>query len=334
MNNYLTSLLVFTLSFFNQQAYGKYTACLGAANGCNGALTNLAFLCVSFMQYDRAKARTLLRFGHAFHHLTYMDFGAKLTNPRAWEMLRDRNLLSKEEEEYLNKHPGLPKGFKKGPQVLAWMLTLVTSEMKAGRIAPPHANLFHAEIMNLRSSAGGIRGQMENPTPFGYMFSVNLLLYCWAISVGLFFAGFLSVYGSVAYALVVYIFFNLRNTGLQLMEPFGYEVRHLPVPEFLMRAYSDHKELLSDGAFVIADGVHTVVPGGPVPAFDAPLKAAYDKNFMANFKENSEATKQIKFAQERFGFPGITEADRDKGVAKEDTVQVAVAPPPAAASPK
>ena len=42
------------------------------------------------------------------------------------------------------------------------------------------------------------------------MFAINLLLYCWAISVGLYFAGFMSVYGSVAYALVVYIFFNLR----------------------------------------------------------------------------------------------------------------------------
>jgi hypothetical protein len=28
------------------------------------------------------------------------------------------------------------------------------------------------------------------------MFAINLLLYCWAISVGLFFAGFLSVYGA------------------------------------------------------------------------------------------------------------------------------------------
>lgn len=78
--------------------------------------------------------------------------------------------------------------------------------------------------------------------------AVNLLLYCWAISVGLYFAGFMSVHASVAYALVVYIFFNLRLIGIQLSEPFGYEDRDLPVPEFLMRGLVLHRQLMADNA--------------------------------------------------------------------------------------
>ena len=196
---------MFTLSFFNQQAYAKMNACLAAAGQATGALTNICFYCIANFP-DRARARNLMRLLHAYHHLAYMEFGAKIANPRSWEMLQDRHLLTPEEVAHLreSKHVGSAKTI----HVLAWAVQFATREAREGRIAA--SNPLHADMRVLRSGCGALKGLQENPIPFGYMFSVNLLLYCWAISIGLFFAGFMSVYGSVAYALVVYIFFNLR----------------------------------------------------------------------------------------------------------------------------
>jgi predicted membrane chloride channel (bestrophin family) len=312
INNYLTSLLVFTLSFFNQQAFSKYTSSLASSGQANGALTNTAFHALTQMSYDPPKARNLMRLLHAYHHMSYMNFGGKLTNPRSWEMLRDRNLLSPEECEYLNgKTSPLRPGSAKTPHVLGWAYQLVTREIKEGRLAPPLGNFFITEMMSLRGACGALIGSQENPMPFGYMFAVNFLLYTWAISVGLFFAGFLSVYGSVAYALVVYVFFNLRNIGIQLSEPFGYKERHLPVPAFLMRSYIDHRDLLGEGlSSMKAEG--TAITDGSVPDLIAPLRAKYDMEWAANFKATSGTFKQMAIMQSRFGFEGITEEDRQK----------------------
>ena len=306
----VTSLLVFTLSFFNQQAYGKMTACLSAASQATSALNNVAYFCFAHIQ-DRVKARNLMRLLHAFHHLAYMEFGGKIANARSWEMLQDRHLLTAEECAFLRdaKHCG------KTLHVLAWAVQFVSRELREGRLPAPVFNGIFSDLMSLRGACGSLRGLTENPIPFGYMFAVNLLLYCWALSVGLFFAGFLSVYGSVAYALVVYIFFNLRLIGIQLSEPFGYEDRHLPVPEILMRTFTDHRELLSDKTLPIGGpDLPSPVESAPAPDFCAPLEAKYDAEFMPKFAKTSEASKQLAFAQERFGFPGITEDDRFKGV--------------------
>ena len=246
INNYLTSLLVFTLSFFNQQAYGKLNACMAAAGQATGALNNISFFCLAQIP-DRVKARNFMRLLHAYHHLAYMEFGAKIANPRSWQMLQDRHLLSAEECAYLKDSKRV--GSAKTMHVLSWAVQWLSREVKEGRIPPPNANIVYADLMSLRGGCGGLKGQTENPIPFGYMFAVNMLLYCvrapvtslcrvssaraylrassctprqhcadalsilhpqWAVSVGLFFAGFLSVYGSVAYALVVYIFFSAR----------------------------------------------------------------------------------------------------------------------------
>ena len=312
INNYLTSLLVFTLSFFNQQAFTKYTSSLASAGQANGALTNTAFHALSQMSYDLPKARNLMRLLHAYHHMSYMNFGGKLTNPRSWEMLRDRNLLSPEECEYLNgKSSPLRPGSSKTTHVLGWAYQLVLLEVKEGRLPAAASGAFITEMMSLRGACGALTGSQENPMPFGYMFAVNFLLYCWAISVGLFFAGFLSVYGSVAYALVVYVFFNLRNNGIQLSEPFGYKERHPPVPAFLMRSYIDHRDLLADGlSYMKSEG--TAITDGSVPNLIAPLRAKYDVEWSANFKATSGAVKQLQIMQSRFGFEGITAEDREK----------------------
>lgn len=309
VNNYLTSLLVFTLSFFNQQAYSKLTACMAAAGKASGALNSICFFCIAHVT-DRAKARNLMRILHAYHHLAYMEFGAKIANPRSWEMLRDRNLLSEEECAYLRDAERV--GSAKTIHVLSWAVQWATTEVKEGRLPAPAGNQIFSDLMLLRGGCGSLKSLTENPLPFGYFQAVNLLLYAWAVSVGLFFAGFLSVYGSVAYALVVYIFMNLRLVGIQLSEPFGYEARHLPVPEILMRGLTQHRELLSDKTLPLTPGGITPVESKAPPDFCAPFEAAYDQAFMTKFK-GSEATKQMAFAQERFGFPGITEEDREKG---------------------
>ena len=117
-----------------------------------------------------------------------MNFGGKLTNARAWEMLRDRNLLTEAECEYLNgKSSPLRPGGSKQTHVLGWAYQLVAREVKEGRLTPPVGGLFITEMMTLRGACGALTGSQENPMPFGYMFAVNFLLYCWALSVGLYF---------------------------------------------------------------------------------------------------------------------------------------------------
>jgi hypothetical protein len=66
INNYLTSLLVFTISFFNQQAFTKMSACLAASGAAMGALNNLTY-CLIALVPDRARGRNILRLAHAFH---------------------------------------------------------------------------------------------------------------------------------------------------------------------------------------------------------------------------------------------------------------------------
>lgn len=146
---------------------------------------------------------------------------------------------------------------------------------------------------------------------------------------------------------MVYVFFNLRNngalrsrpsgfsgkaltlgaaSGIQLSEPFGYKARHLPVPEFLMRSYIDHRDLLGDGLSAMKpEG--TAIEGVSPPNFIAPLRAKYDAEWGANFKATSGAVQQLQIMQRRFGFPGITQEDRQKPQEKS------VGPPAAFAAP-
>jgi len=117
---------------------------------------------------------------------------------------------------YLNgKGSPLPPGAKKHNQVLAWATQLVAQEVRDGKLSAANANLLFNELMALRAGCGSLTTKQENPLPFYYFFAVNVLLYCWAVSVGLFFSGFLSIYGGGAYALVVYIFFMIRNSTKQ-----------------------------------------------------------------------------------------------------------------------
>ena len=308
---------MFTLSFFNQQAYEKYKAGVLSARQANSTLTDMAFHSLVLLSYDLELGRNLMRLLHAFHHLSYMKFGGKMKNPMAWEMLRDRHLLSQTECDYLHG-PSSPlrPGSKAYLQVLGWAYQLIVREIRDKRLDENSGNRMMADLLLLRSRAGSAEREQENPMPFGYLFSVNFLLYCWALSVGLYFAGFLSVYGSVAYALVVYVFFSLRNLGIELSEPFGYRERHLPVPEFLMRSYIDHRDLLAKGLhYMRPEG--TAIPGGAVPSFVAPLVAKYDAAWEARYYASSGTEKMMKLMQQRFGFEGLMQEDRVKPDAGE-----------------
>ena len=76
-----------------------------------------------------------------------------------------------------------------------------------------------------------------------------------------------------------------------------------------MRGYIDHRQLLSEEPLLARD---TISKDGVAPNLCAPLTAKYDVGFGPAFKL-AEVTKQMTIAQERFGFPGITEEDREKG---------------------
>ena len=88
-----------------------------------------------------------------------------------------------------------------------------------------------------------------------------------------------------------------------------------------MRAFVQHRELLDDATPQLLPGECAGVASADGKGFCDPFEAAYDKQFMTVFK-GSEANKQMAFAQERFGFPGITEEDRDKGT--EDSTAVVI----------
>ena len=79
-----------------------------------------------------------------------------------------------------------------------------------------------------------------------------------------------------------------------------------------MRNFVQHRELLDDATPQLLPGECAGVASADGKGFCDPFEAAYDKNFMTHFK-GAEANKQMAFAQERFGFPGITEEDRFKG---------------------
>jgi len=266
INNYLTSLLVFTLSFFNQQAFGKMNAGLAAASGAGGALMKLCFDLIAFVE-DRAKARNILRLGHAYHHLAYMDFGGKMANARAWEMLRDRNLLTEEEVAFLSKNSG-----NKPALCLAWAVQAAAAQLKGGKVPPPCVNMLLGDLDALRGAAGKLRSETENPIPYAYMFAINLLLYCWAVSVGLFFAGFLSVYGSVAYVRAC----RFRHSSAALT-PGGAQSSGARGVHFFQPAPDRHP---AGGAVRLRDtphpdpGVPHARPHRPAPAHERVVRAA------------------------------------------------------------
>ena len=79
-----------------------------------------------------------------------------------------------------------------------------------------------------------------------------------------------------------------------------------------MRALVQHRELLSDATPQLLPGECASVASAEGKGFCDAFEATYDKEFMTHFK-GAEANKQMAFAQERFGFPGITEEDRFKG---------------------
>jgi len=116
---------------------------------------------------------------------------------------------------------------------------------------------------------------------------------------------------------VVYIFFNLRQIGIQLAEPFGFETRHIQIQEYLMRGLIVQRQLMNE-SFEPLTGRDTISADGQPPDFCGPLHAKFDSVFMDKMKQ-AESFKQISLMQGRFGFPGITEEDRDKGLTSVST---------------
>lgn len=95
------------------------------------------------------------------------------------------------------------------------------------------------------------------------------------------------------------------------------------MPEYLMRGLQDHKDLLADGLSQLTASAASVVDGSSPPEFNASFEAKYDREFQAQFKKKSAAVEMLSLSQSRFGLPGITEKDRDKG---EDSLAPALSP--------
>ena len=99
-----------------------------------------------------------------------------------------------------------------------------------------------------------------------------------------------------------------------------------------MRSYIDHRDLLGDGLSAMKpEG--TAIEGVSPPNFIAPLRAKYDAEWGANFKATSGAVQQLQIMQRRFGFPGITEEDRQKPQEKSVGPPAAFAAPASVAAP-
>jgi hypothetical protein len=298
---------VFTLSFFNQQAFSKMNTGLGAARSAGGALTNLCFHLIALVE-DREKAKNILRLarvGDGARPPPADPGGVRLPVPPGGQEGHSLPGLG---------GAGGGRAGEGGQGAAALLQPAAVGADEPARIGgqvqggggesdPLFVPVCHqpaAVLLGCAPSAAAESVALQ---------ASDLRALPSALSVGLFFAGFLSVYGSVAYALVVYIFFNLRQIGIQLSEPFGYEPRHLQIQEYLLRGYIDHRQLLSEPPLLARD---TISADGVVPNFCAPLTAKYDTAFGATFK-NAEVTKQMGIVQGRFGFPGITEEDREKG---------------------
>lgn len=137
-----------------------------------------------FMQYDRQKCLTFMRYLHASHHFGesssrrclppspllprrsahrgrrapagfagYYDFGGKMKNPRVWQMLIDRNLLNREEVDVL-----LKKAANHSNIVSMWALNVIQKEIEEKRIQPSLYALFAADCVGVRSGVGKLKG--------------------------------------------------------------------------------------------------------------------------------------------------------------------------------
>lgn len=308
VNTYLTSLVVFAIVFFNNHALGTYRNFQLAMGQASGAMTDGLNHCMVFMQYDRPKCVTFMRYLHAAHHLGYYDFGGKAKNPRMWQLLIDRNLLNREEVGVL-----LKKAANHSNIVSMWALNIIQHEIDAKRIQPALYAVFAADCIGVRSGVGKLKGLVENPMPFHYFHTLNVLLYCWIISIGLYFAGFQSVHASLGFALIVYIFMNLRLIGIKLVQPLGIDPEDFSVNEALMRPLLVHKDILAESTwttFLSPGNGGVVVPGSPQPDFCGAFTAPFDKEWKAKFDKDSSAMEMIKIAQGRFGLPGIGPTQR------------------------
>lgn len=311
VNAYLTTLLVFASVSFLNHAMAKYNAFTAGAGKCTGTLHDAAQAALAFLGHDPLLQRDFMRLLHAVHHMGYYWYGGHLKDPYFWQMMLDRRLLSQGEIKWL-----MAKGDNHCQIVSAWAIQLIRTEVEQKRVEPVLQNTFNEIVKNMRQGATSFFGTAGSPIPFHYTHTLNVLLYCWCLSVGLYLAGMLSIHASLAYAVLVYVFMNLRMIGIKLQNPLGIADEDMDVEANLMRILLFHRNLFNTPFQSVRWDAESAVSGSAIkgatrPDFVGPFVNLHDRDYLANvFMKKACSILMVQQEQKRFGRPGIKASQR------------------------
>jgi len=250
-------VMVFFVTFYNDKCFERYQklypACCDFMENAQRLVQEMnVSLPWKDLHYHRIAVTKYLM--AAVHEYFMIVCGGKL-QPKAWDELVKKGLLTKEECRLLEQFPGGESTFV----LTSWVLfilrdALVQDCMWRQRPGMPKdwqpqqtVHIFNRHcsyVVELQRHCHRIGYMMANPIPFAYYHLCNVILVFNIFLLATFSALYQSYASVFPFGVALLVYMGLREISTSLADPFGKDSVDFPVPDFLRYSFDNTVSLL------------------------------------------------------------------------------------------
>ncbi len=133
--------------------------------------------------------------------------------------------------------------------VARWLSDQLAAEAKAGRLPEERLRMIDGGISDLVDQWGGAERILKTPVPFAYAHHIKGFLMIFCLTAPLALLKSMGWYTPLGAAIIAYGLYGIDEIGIEIEEPFGYDVNDLPmdgIGETIARNVSDILGLQED----------------------------------------------------------------------------------------
>jgi putative membrane protein len=133
--------------------------------------------------------------------------------------------------------------------VARWLSDQLAAEAKAGRLPEERLRMIDGGISDLIDHWGGAERILKTPVPFAYAHHIKGFLMIFCLTAPLALLETMGWYTPIGAAIIAYGLYGIDEIGIEIEEPFGYDVNDLPmdgIGETIARNVSDILGLQED----------------------------------------------------------------------------------------
>ncbi|GBG75119.1 hypothetical protein CBR_g19632 [Chara braunii] len=221
----LSSLLVFLLVFYNNQAYKRYMEQFFVARFIESRMRFMTLRLRAFFRRQTFPAaeqsmRAIFRSMLVAHYSTYFRLPRYVrhgVDKWGWNYLRQCRLITAEEMQSLEK--------KTGPQIfaeaMAFSTEVLAEHLRQGHISSEVYGFFQEDFQFLARYIMTVTTYANHPVPFAYYHLATMLTAMMLILQAYSFAFYDTFFSIVVYALLCLVILGLRGLSGALADPFG-----------------------------------------------------------------------------------------------------------------